>query len=375
MRKINTFNKSSDFYAVKRSLPYPSISYIREMEQVFMQQLGKRIPNVGDVVLYDKANDSKVYVYHTDYNAIDYPLDKYTPIGVVVIPQDFLAEESEARMMSLVDMSAKTPETGSTSYEYMNWGGFAYDGSSYTYRDVEGLENLSGKLQQNIGTNGELIGSQNNFGYLPSDKFANYPAPSDKLSGYYDGNGYTYIPSPYDNSWDRSILYGKGTSGDSFLADINGKANTDVLIAAETLQSTWQTDDAIISTTDGERDYTNHFPPALCCARFHTEGTLAGDWYCPAIGELGFLMPRWNVIKAALAQVRAVAGSQFAALLSENDYYWSSSEYSQYGAYSLYASNGGVYGYSKGDSGFVRALSLLSRTWLNLRLHLLIFFH
>ncbi len=361
MRKINTFNKSSDFYAVKRSLPYPSISYIREMEQVFMQQLGKRIPNVGDVVLYDKANDSKVYVYHTGYNAIDYPLDKYTPIGVVVIPQDFLAEESEARMMSLVEMSPKTPETGSTSYEYMSWGGFANNGSNYTYRDVEGLENLGSKYQQIIGTNGELSGGQSYYGCLPSDKFTNYPAPSDKLAGYYYDDGSNYIPSPYDNSWDRSILYGKGTSGDSFLADINGKANTDVLIAAETLQSTWQTDDAIISTTNGERDYTNHFPPALCCARFHTKGTLAGDWYCPAIGELGYLMPRCNVIKAALAQVRAVAGLPFAALLFEGNGYWSSSEGSHGSAYYLYAHNGRVNDFSKSDDYCVRAFSLLSR--------------
>jgi hypothetical protein len=49
-------------------------------------------------------------------------------------------------MMSLVEMSAETPEVGSTSYEGMNWGGFAYDGNSYTYRNIEGLENLSSKL-------------------------------------------------------------------------------------------------------------------------------------------------------------------------------------------------------------------------------------
>ena len=357
MNWINRFKTVAEFNAIKRFLPYPSISRIREISKTFLQQdETSHILRVGTIVLHNTDSNATEYVYYTKYNETDYPTSKYTPMGVVVIPQDFLAEESEARMMSLVEMSAKTPEVGSTSYEYMNWGGFAYD----TYRDIDGLENLSSKYQQCIGTDGELIGSQNNWGYLPSDKFDNYPAPSDKLAGYYYSDGSVYIPSPYSYEW-ASQMYGKGKNGDSFLADINGKTNTDVLIAAETLQSTWQTDDAIISTTSGERDYTSHFPPALCCRRFHVGNTVAGDWYLPAIGELGYVMPRWIVIKAALSQVRAVAGAQFAALLGEIDIYWSSSENSQVYAYYLYTDDGYVGDRNKNYGSCVRAFSRLPR--------------
>jgi hypothetical protein len=170
-----------------------------------------------------------------------------------------------------------------------------------------------------------LNGSQAHSGDLPSDKFANYSAPSDKLAGYLIQTD-SRIPSPYSYEW-ASQMYGKGKSGDSFLADINGKANTDILITAETLQSKWQSDAAIISATSDERDYTNHFPPALCCRRYHVGNSVTGDWYLPAIGELGFVMSRWSVMNAALAKVREVAGAQFATLLYDHGCYLSSSEF------------------------------------------------
>ena len=364
MNWINRFKTEAEFKAQRRFLPCSSVSYIRELMKSFIQQdeMSHTLP-VGTIALYNKESNAIEYVYYTNYNATDYPISNYKPIGIVVIPQDFLGEESEARIISLVNMSTTSPEVGSTNYQYIRWGGYAYDGNSWTYRDVDGLENLSSKYQQFIGTDGELSGQQSSWGYLPSDKFNNFPTIYDRKTGYYYTDGNNQIPSPYNYSW-VSRLFGKNKSGaDSFLADIDGVANTDVLIAAETLQTTWQTDSAIIhqyNSYDDVLDYQGHFPPALCCRRFHTEGTNAGEWYLPAVGELAFVMPRWNVIKAAFAAVMAV-DSTVAVPLDESYHYWSSSEYSQNYAYYLYTYNGYVSDSGKNLNNLVRAFRRLPR--------------
>ena len=84
---------------------------------------------------------------------------------------------------------------------------------------------------------------------------------------------------------------------------------------------------------------------------YKTEGTMAGNWYLPALGELNAINGNKDVINLALGKI---GGTK----LSSN-YYWSSSEHSYYGAWVFEFSNGNVdnntkdYGYSY-NSGSVR---------------------
>ena len=79
---------------------------------------------------------------------------------------------------------------------------------------------------------------------------------------------------------------------------------------------------------------------------YKTEGTIAGDWYLPAMGELNAIYGNKDVLNIALGKI---GGTKLGA-----NYYWSSSEHSNYYAWLLYFGNGSVNDYYKGYNGYVR---------------------
>ena len=88
---------------------------------------------------------------------------------------------------------------------------------------------------------------------------------------------------------------------------------------------------------------------------FYTEGTSQGDWYLPAMGELGYIMPPFNKINQAITKMRTAYGSSVGVELGAHDYYWSSTEYSSYNAHSVYARFGGSGSSGKNYDRCVRA--------------------
>ena len=377
IRKVNTFKTESDFFPLKRSLPYPSISHIKETGETYFAT-PYRLSNVGDIVLYDDEDGERIYVYHTEYNAEKYPLERYIPIGVVVIPERF-TPDGQARMMSLVNMDCTNPSNGKASNNskrenrtidnngdwaddiYIKWG--AYHNPNWVTRDIEELPNYgdSSRAQKAVLPSGNYHGNSFNYGYLPSDKFtkkgfANYADPLTAWVEWADET--TFAPGPYTKRWDFFDKFGEGVSKGSMLSDMDGSHNTDVLINEEQYQPNWETDERIENWY--YEDYLYHFPAALCCRRFMTADTSQGDWYLPAMGELAFLMPRWNIIQSALKAVQRVSAS-VAVPLDENNNYWSSSEYSQNNAYSLLSGNGYLNIVNKDDYLLVRAFCLLPR--------------
>ena len=79
---------------------------------------------------------------------------------------------------------------------------------------------------------------------------------------------------------------------------------------------------------------------------YKTEGTKAGDWYLPSMGELYAIYGNMGVLNVALVKI--------AATRLGIGYYWSSSEHSDSSAWRLNFSNGYVSEYYKVNYFFVR---------------------
>ena len=79
---------------------------------------------------------------------------------------------------------------------------------------------------------------------------------------------------------------------------------------------------------------------------YKTEGTQAGDWYLPAMGELNAIYGNKDVLNITLGKI---GGTKFGT-----NYYWSSSEGSHHYAWILNFHNSDVGNPSKGNDGNVR---------------------
>lgn len=293
----------------------------------------------GDIAFYDSTDDKIVLVHNEDITTDTYPIDRYTPIGVVVIPNSHdVYGDGSCGVMSLKAMNCDTPATGSTSEQQMYWG--VYD------TGISGLPNLSqvsiGNTLYGIPTGSTL------YGYLPGDKFSGTRCAHDE-DVYYRST--PYIPSPYLTDGSRNSGYYQTSSPSSSinaLADFDGRGNTDKIIAQRGIKdyTSWK------PTFDFQTDY----PAASCCDMFHTEGTQQGDWYLPACGELGYIIPPLNKINYAIDKIRTAYGSSVGVRLNSiNEYHWSSTQYSSGLARYVNTNRGEVNSYNKNYYGYVRA--------------------
>ena len=294
--------------------------------------------NVGDAVLYDSTQNKLVIVPTSDTMNEQYPAERYTPIGVVVIPSSHdVYGDGSCGVMSLKAMNCDTPSTGGTSEQYMYWGGSGDDIS---------LPNLD-QVPTGNTSNGIPTG-QTSFAFLPSDKFSGTQCAHDTDAYYYSSS--SCIPSPYLTDGSRNPGYyqtSSPSSSNNALADFDGIGNTEKII-----------------TQRGTKDYNSwtpgrtteaDYPAASCCDMFHTEGTQQGDWYLPACGELGYIMPPFNKINDAIDKMRTAYGSSVGVELSTGSGYWSSTEYSTANARYVYTSYGRVHDTSKNFNYYVRA--------------------
>lgn len=255
-------------------------------------------PTVGDIVYWDS---SKLKVCNRD----KYSSTLGTPVGVVVIPEGF-APDGKARMVAL---------SGQTSN---SWGGYGTDTSLTNYTKVPTTDNV-----------GSTSSGSNNYGHLPSDKFTGATSYVDSVAKYYSST--LYVPSPYSGDAPNPEYYKTILSGETnvnALSDFSGKANTELLVGLGT-------------------GYT----AANACWNY-SDGVSTTQWYLPACGELGYMIPRFNEIQAGLAKVNAVQ-------LDSSGNYWSSSEYSSNNAYYVTARNGRVYSNDKNYSNYARPWAII----------------
>ena len=269
----------------------------------------------GDYCFYDKTADKVIIVDQTKWSADKYPSDRCIPIGIVVVPGTHnVYGDGSCGVMSLKEMNCDTPSTGSASRQTMCWGpGFNNTPSLIDYTVV-----------CHIGNNGNpqsTIQGTTKSAYLPSERFDRIQCPHDTDTYYYYNDSDYYIPSPYLTNGDRNPLYYQTTSPSSpknAMSDFDGIGNTEKIIAQR-----------------GTKDYNSwgpvsnsgaDYPAASCCDMFYTEGTSQGDWYLPACGELGYIIPPLDKINNAIMQMYTAYDSSVGIELGTTYNYWSSTE-------------------------------------------------
>lgn len=329
--KLNGVDLSKVMYNGKQI--WPSLNNVVEI------QLADTV--AGDICIWD---GSKKRFFRFSDNPTD-NITNYTPIGVVVIPTSHnVYGDGSCGVMSLKEMNYDSPDTGSTSYQSIIWGG---------YRDDISLPNLN-QVPTGNTSDGIPTGSDS-YGYLPSDKFSGTQCAHDTDTYY---NSSPYIPSPYLTDGSRNPGYYQTTSPSSSnnaLADFDGIGNSQVLWDLATSQSSWKTASSI-SNISG----SGYYPAACCCWRYHTEGTQQGDWYLPACGELGYIIPSFNKIKDAIEKMHTAYGSSVGVKLNASNNYWSSTEYSGVWPRDIYMGQGSVNVNAKNTSTNVRAFLKVS---------------
>ena len=307
MKYLKIFENESNYTSYKNSEDYitPNVSMIKATGGFRCKPYIPPPVLVGDVAYWNGSS-----VKTTPYSKWNPSLG--TPIGVVVVPEGF-APDGKPRIVSLLYVYANGNTR--TSYQSMLWGPYGTDTSLTNFTQVPTTDN-----------NGSTSTGSNSYGYLPSDKFTgatSFVDPKVKYSQTSD-----LIPSPYLGDV-LNPEYNKEISGyNNALSDFNGLSNTETLVG---LGSDYEAANACWKYKDGASNL---------------------QWYLPAMGELGYLMPRFNEINSVITALGGVA-------VNGSYNFWSSSEYSSSDAYFLYTDIGGVGSFSKGDYSHVRPFSIL----------------
>ena len=297
------------------NLNYPHVDSFETQESVLYSLKGVKIEGfvAGDIVLWD--GKKKIVVDQESYTTKNYPKWIFTPIGVVVIPENHM-DDGKARMMATRWMSCDDPENGDTEDgdgTVMEWGG---DNSV----NISALSDYTAVPIINEVNNQPITSANSSGGYLSSDN----PSWTGSTNRNDSGTRWVYrfgnkIASPYasdgtPNQTYRATSYSGGTIFNP-LSDFDGRGNTDKILE-----------------TRGEKDYVSwkptanapeDYPAASCCDMYHTVGTKQGDWYLPSCGEFGYVVARLGTI---LNVMKKIGGSE----ITDNHYgynYWTSTEW------------------------------------------------
>lgn len=297
------------------------------------------------VVFANKEDNSLTIVESDKWNTTLFPPSKFEPIGVVVVPGEHgVLKDSEGKnqcgIMSIVPMNCNTPTTGGTSEQTMYWGSTSTNptGRYYT-KVVKTSTNSSNVADELSGDYYAYIPRQGSVGGTPSRGSSPY-APSPYAGSDYKSGGYnkSYGTTKFDTSSDKNVL-----------SDFDGINNTKKIIE----QRGTKNYDSWKPSSSTQSDY----PAASCCDMFSTAGTEQGDWYLPACGELGYIIPRLFDINDTISKLNTAYG--VGVQLSTSSYFWSSSEYRSGGGRSVGTVNGRVDYHNKSGSLWVRAFMRL----------------
>lgn len=273
--------------------------------------------NAGDIVFWSSTKNTFLIVNPSQVNTYNYPPSTHIPIGVVVIPSSHdVYGTGESGVMSLTHILS-------------SWGGVDSDsGRATQITKLKSYGNVAVAINTAL-TNNNIIGYSSSvilFDNIRIDKntstystpnssyyyFTKKPSPGyglDTNGGYcldLTSTNASIAPSPYLEDGSRNPSYhNKTTYSGNSLSDFNGKENTEIWLSYATGQPNWKTDSYIKLGNDvGDSDYVydarNFFPGPCLTWKYSTVGTSQGDWYVPAMGELGYLFARYTEISHAL---------------------------------------------------------------------------
>lgn len=141
------------------------------------------------------------------------------------------------------------------------------------------------------------------------------------------------------NGFDIPELTNYANSGTA-ITDMNGKANTEAVLQYATAQTDWRTASAITFTKA-----SGYYPLFECAWRYHTSGTIQGDWFVPACGQLYYLQSNSEELTKLNAGFTAIGADLFVfqrkprGASTESDefyiYYWDDTRWNRNGKNSL----------------------------------------
>ena len=316
MKYLKLFKNASDYTSAKNSFSYPTVSYTIENREINMMPIHKRPIKA---VFYDSSTGGFVKLYP---NQITEAIPTYTPIGVEVVPAEHnVYGTGQAGIMSLAEMSYNTPDTGSATSQNMCWGGTGDVADLINYRQYNYIGNGSSPILDN---NNILLTWNGSF--VPSDKYYNSLNCLDGIGCYgFTSNKACYAASPFNSDGGRNgAYYTTFYSSINVFSDFDGVGNTKVLTDLATGQSDWKTASTITHSTN-----SGYYPAACCCWRFHTAGTVQGQWYLPAAGEFGYVVKRISAINETINKIKSIYTTNVITGIYDSYHYWTSTEESK----------------------------------------------
>lgn len=298
----------------------------------------------GDICLYDKVDQKMILIKKGTLKANVYPSYRYTPVGVVVVPEiPAYYGDWTCGILGLKLLSCNYPDTGVVDLEESGTVMFDFGDTidefndnilidKFAYIGYQNGEDYGGDLKitnetigmVNISDEGmftkynTFIATDANYGgQNPGPYYASNPY--DNLSKYSVGLGDNpssrdrknyYAPSPYASIYNGDL----GITGGSISFENNPISDPDsaplinqIILKYATSQPGWKTDVKIIDT------YGPGYCPLYCCAwRYHTDGTSQGEWLIPTAGEWALIISRVCVIDETINEIKSVYGDDVA---------------------------------------------------------------
>ena len=348
MKYLRSFETKTDYNVAKANgeILKPSVTLVEN--GLYYESLPVTV--AGDIAVYDKADEKFRFLSYSSYIESYHQDGTLVPIGVVVVPSTHTPDNT-SRVMSLVNMSYTSPNTGTTATEgnggvNMYWGG---NGVDLELRNSDRVVTVDGNFSA-TDPNDEGVSYSGNTRLPGTDPAWTVIENLVDPGTHWATTSGTHGPSPYLSDGSRSKVYLKEEN--NCLWDFNGKGNTDVIMAAQTAD--WS------GTTITNNYNAGNYPAACCCRRFSTIGTNPGDWYLPAVGELAYLPVRLKEINLSLMALEKyvsairVGGKNSQWPSGTYGYWcWSSSEYSSTYARYVFTIDGTVDSLNKSytDSG------------------------
>jgi len=306
---LRKFETTAAYDAAKDGLIKPNVSLCVAENEVHYNPVPKKAK------LFD-------YLFNDGTFGADI-VDGKTPVGICVAPASHFAD-GKSRFMSLKEMTTGSTE-GITSHEGIVWNTTNTDAGLTKFATVAVVDGEG------------VVKGVNGLGFIPAKRAAWSGNTATTLDGVYYGQVNPNNPSAYPFLEDGSLNpnYAATTlSGSTIinsLSDVNGEANTTYLVGLG-----------------------NTYKAANACHSF-TPGTHNGEWYLPAMGELGYTIASFDDINAKIAAV----GNDNGVQLDDSAAYWSSTEYSENRACCLNMDYGNVTNYNKSFKYYVRAFLAL----------------